>query len=231
MMKLSLLRRLLLALVLCLWTATAPAQELMMAPPLPAVVPTVPPDPDTLPQPAEVEWAPLPAAAPPDVSLAPAAVPVPAPEPEVELEPAPDPQPAPFVAGASTGEAMEKGAKEIEVWREASVSPQMPARRGPQFEKSYINGNDPVLVRLQFHPLAAGKTVIVRPDPGATVIPPETEFQIGSTGECVISVALAANYIKSRVNVYCDGIRTTVPMSRAPLAVVIQQEALTEGGE
>ncbi len=202
-----------------------------MAPPLPAVVPTEPPDPDTLPPPPELEWAPLPAVVPPDVSIAPAAVPVPAPEPEVELEPAPAPEPAPFVPGASSGEGMEKGAEGIEVWREESVSPQMPPRRGPQFEKTYVEGTDPVLVRLQFDPLAAGTTVIVRPDPGATVIPPETEFQIGPTGECVISVALAPNYNKSRVNVYCDGFRTALPLSRAPLAVVEAQEALTEGGE
>ncbi len=231
MMKLSLLRYLLFSLGLCLGPATVPAQEPGMAPPLPAVVPTEPPDPDALPLPPELEWAPLPAAAPPDVSLAPAAVPVPAPEPEVELAPPPVPEPAAFVPGASSGEGMEKGAAEIEVWREESISPQMPPRRGPQFEKSYINGNDPVLVRLQFDPLGAGKTVIVRPDPGATVIPPQTEFQIGPTGECVISVALAANYNKSRVSVYCDGIRTTLPLSRAPLPVVVAQEALTEGGE
>ncbi len=35
----------------------------------------------------------------------------------------------------------------------------------------------------------------------------------------------------SRVNVYCDGFRTALPLSRAPLAVVEAQEALTEGGE
>lgn len=126
---------------------------------------------------------------------------------------------------------MEKGTEAIEVWREESVSPQMPPRRGPQFEKTYVTGTDPVLVRLQFDPLAAGKTVIVRPDPGAMVIPPETEFQIGPTGECVISVALMQNFLRSRVNVYCDGFRTAVPLSRAPLAVVEAHEALTEGGE
>lgn len=200
-----------------------------MAPPLPAVVPSPPPDPDTLPPPPDVEWALLPPSAPPDLSSAPAAVPVPVPEPEVELTPPAAPEPASFVPGAVEG--MEKGTAEIEVWREESVSPQMPERRGPQFEKTYIHGTDPVLVRLEFDPLAAGKSVIVRPDPGATVTPPETEFQIGPTGECVISVALAANYLMSRVNVYCDGFRTTVPLARAPLAVVEAQEALTEGGE
>lgn len=201
----------------------------MMAPPLPAVIPSEPPDPDTLPPPPEVEWAPLPASAPPDLSIAPAAVPVPVPEPEVELPLPPVPAPAAFVPGAAEG--MEKGTEEIEVWREESVSPQMPPRRGPQFEKTYIEGTDPVVIRLQFDPLAAGKSVIVRPDPGASVIPPETEFQIGPTGECVISVALAANCRMSRVSVYCDGVRTTVPLARAPLAVVEAHEALTEGGE
>jgi hypothetical protein len=203
----------------------------MIAPPLPDFGRAPPPDPETLPAPPALEWEPLtpPAPAqPPDI--APQALDVPAPQPEAELPPPPVPPTLSFVPGA-TGESLEKGTEEIEVWREESISPQMPAKHRAQFDKTYVTGTDPVLVRLQFDARAAGKTVIVRPDPGASVIPPETKFQIGPTGECIISVALAANCQMSRVNVYCDGVRTPLPLARAPLAVVEAHEALTEGGE
>jgi hypothetical protein len=209
-----------------------PAQEpQMIAPPLPDFSTAPPPDPETLPAPPAMEWEPSTPSAPPQAADAPApALDVPAPQPEIELPEPPAPPTLSFVPGA-TGEPMEKGTGKIEVWREESISPQMPAKLGVQFQQTYITGTEPVVVRLQFDPLAAGKTVIVRPDPGAAVIPAETKFQVGPTGECIISVALAANCRMSRVNVYCDGIRTALPLERAPVAVVQAQEALTEGGE
>lgn len=233
MIKRCLQRCFLLALVFCLGTANTFAQEpQMIAPPLPAVWAQPPPDPDTLPPPPELQWEPMPPPAPAQPADAvPQALNVPAPEPEIEVAPPPVPAPASFVPGAGSAEGMVKGTEEIEVWRAESVSPQMPARHGPRFEKSYIEGTDPVAVRLHFDPLAAGKKVIVRPDRGVTVTPPETEFEVGPTGECVISVALAANFHRSQVSVYCDGFRTSLPLSRAPLAVVEAHEALTEGGE
>ncbi|HEV2841621.1 MAG TPA: hypothetical protein VGW39_09880 [Chthoniobacterales bacterium] len=203
----------------------------MIAPPLPDFGTAPPPDPETLPAPPALEWEPLTPPAPAQLADDPApALDVPAPQPEAELPPPPVPPTLSFLPGAA-GEPSEKGTKEIEVWREESISPQMPARLGVQFDETYITGTEPVVVRLQFDPRAAGKTVIVRPDPGAAVIPAETKFQVGPTGECIISVALAANCRMSRVNVYCDGFRTALPLARAPLAVVLEQEALTEGGE
>ena len=202
----------------------------MVPPPIPAIAAEPPPDPETLPPPPALEWAPLVPAAPAQSANPPQALAIPAPQPEDELPPPPVPATLSFVPGAQ-GEPLEKGTAEIEVWREASESPQMPARHGAQFKETYVTGTEPVVVRLQFDPLAAGKIVIVRPDPGTTVIPPGTDFEIGPTGECVISVALAQNCRMSRVNVYCDGFRTALPLSRAPLAVVQAHEALTEGGQ
>lgn len=202
----------------------------MVPPPIPDMLAPPPPDPETLPPPPALEWEPLAPAAPAQPDNAPQALDVPAPQPEAELSPPPVPATLSFVPGAS-GEPLGKGTAEIEVWREVSESPQMPARHGARFNETYVTGIEPVVVRLQFDPLAAGKIVIVRPDPGTTVIPPGTKFQIGPTGECVISVALKQNFLQSRVNVYCDGFRTALPLSRAPLAVVEAHEALTEGGE
>ncbi len=157
-----------------------PAQEpQMIAPPLPDFGTAPPPDPETLPAPPALEWEPFDAASPGASPGAPApALDVPAPQPEIELPPPPVPPTLSFVPGAS-GEPMEKGTEEIEVWREESISPQMPAKLGAQFQQTYVTGTEPVVVRLQFDPLAAGKTVIVRPDPGAAVFRPRPNFRSG----------------------------------------------------
>jgi hypothetical protein len=93
----------------------------------------------------------------------------------------------------------------------------------------YLNGTEQALMRLQFLPLAAGKAVIVQPGPGVTIDPPETKFQIGSTGECVVSVALDESFLQSEINVYCVGIRTRLPLSRSSREIVAAKEAETEG--
>lgn len=117
---------------------------------------------------------------------------------------------------------------EVEVWQKDSTTPQRPVRRGRQFELAYLVGTEPALVRLQFHPLAAGKAVIVKPGPGVKVDPSGTEFRVGPTGECVVSVTLDGSFRRSDINIYCVGIRTKLPLSRAPLAAT--QEAISRGG-
>ena len=119
--------------------------------------------------------------------------------------------------------------EESEVWRAESEFPQMPTRQGAQFDQAYITGPEPVLVRLQFDPLAAGSAVVVKPGPGVTVTPPETEFYVEPTGECVVSVALDGSFLRSDMNVYCMGIRTKVPLARASLAEVVAEEEATGG--
>jgi hypothetical protein len=53
---------------------------------------------------------------------------------------------------------------EVEVWQNDSMTPQRLARRGRQFALAYLVGSEPALVRLPFHPLGAGKAVIVKLD-------------------------------------------------------------------
>lgn len=85
-------------------------------------------------------------------------------------------------------------------------------------------------MRLQFQPIAAGKTVIVKPGPGVTVDPPATELPIGLTGECVVSVSLAGSFIQSDITVYYAGARITLPLARASPEAVAASEAATKGG-
>jgi hypothetical protein len=233
MLRLFLSRYFLLLLLFGLYVKGIPAQEQeVLLPPRPDYAP--PPDPSTLPPPPELEWEPLP---PPAAGEQSSPVPpqpvliVPPPQADAALNPPLPADDAPFVPGQSGLPQVEVAKSGVEVWREESESPQMPARRGPQFEQAYVTGTEPLLVRLQFDPLAAGKTVVVKPGHGVTVDPPQTEFHVGPTGECVVSIVLDPGFIQSRLTVYCDGVRTSLPLMRAPLSVVEAQEALTEGGQ
>jgi hypothetical protein len=228
MLKLSLLRCLLPVLLLCLPVANVSAQETeLVAPPLPDFVTGPPPDPESLESPPSLEWEPLESVDPEQGTN------VTPPEPFVVLPPEPEAPPdAPPVAEILPGKDLdpEKARpEESEVWREESEFPQMPNRQGAQFDPAYIKGPEPVLVRLQFDPIAAGSAVVVKPGPGVTVDPPETEFYVGPTGECVVSVALDGDFLQSDMNVFCLGIRTRVPLARAPLTTVVAQEEATGG--
>jgi hypothetical protein len=233
MLNSSLSRCLLCVFSLLLWAANAPAQ-LQIPPPLPDSSAVPPPDPASLPPPPSLEWAPLPPRAPAEEEPSntvppPGDLSVPAPQPEAVLPPAPVPDIAAFIPGQSSSSPVDGRASGVEVWREESASPQEPVRQGARFDQAYVAGIDLVSVRILFDPRAAGKTVIVKPGPGVTVDPPETEFRVGPTGDCVVSVAVNGTYLRSYISVYCDGLRTTLPLSRASLATVEAQEALTEG--
>ena len=85
-------------------------------------------------------------------------------------------------------------------------------------------------MRLQFQPVAAGKSVIVTPGPGVTVDPPVTALSIGVTGECVVSVSLAGSFSQSDLTVYYAGARVTLPLVRTTPEVVAARETATKGG-
>jgi hypothetical protein len=112
----------------------------------------------------------------------------------------------------------------VELWRPESQLPQTPGRRGRRFELGYLVGTDPATLRLQFPPVAAGTTIIVKAGPGVTVDPPGMEQRIAPNGECVVSVSLAGSFIQSDVTVYCVGVRTTVPLARTSREMVAAQE-------
>jgi hypothetical protein len=206
----------------------APAQEAELAPPpLPEFATGPPPDPESLESPPSLEWEPLEPREEQETSVAPL-------EPLVVLPPEPEELPdQPPVSEPLPGEDLdpEKARpEESEIWRQESQFPQMPTRQGAQFDPVYITGSESVLVRLQFDPVAAGSAVVVKPGPGVTVDPPETEFYVGPTGECIVSVALDGSFPRTDMNVYCLGIRTKVPLAQASLAEVVAVEEATGGG-
>jgi hypothetical protein len=97
-------------------------------------------------------------------------------------------------------------------------------------EYAYVAGNEPVMIRLQFHPLVAGKVVVVRPGRGAILDPPTEVLQVQPTGECVVTVRLEQNAPRGHLTFHCEGLMTTLPLSRNSLAVVQANENAKAGG-
>jgi hypothetical protein len=215
----------------------AEAPSLPGAPPLrPAGSPPIPPTkaPSSLPTPPPAASGsgagPMSTAAPSPTPRAnrPPPFEVPPPYPEIVLPPQPT-ENASFTRGVPNLRDLQMAVPKIEVWRAQSDSPQMPARRHRRFELAYLLGKEPALVRLRFHPLAAGQAVVVQPGPGVTVNPPDTEFRVGPAGECVVSVALDRDFLRSDINIYCVGVKTKVPLSRASREIVEAKEAEGRG--
>jgi len=89
---------------------------------------------------------------------------------------------------------------------------------------AFIADNQPVMVRLQFDPLARGKSVLVRRGRGAILDPPMEVLQVRPTGECVVSMRLEENAPRGHVIFHCEGLMTTLPLSRRSLASVQANE-------
>lgn len=226
MIKFSLPKSFLFALFLCLGAVNLPAQgPEMIPPPIPEVMPAPPPDPDTLPPPPELEWEPLGPKGSEEESGAPPAAYVPPPEPEASIAPPPPPFVETPLPGQPDPAEMELAKPEVEVWREESESPQVPERTSNQLEQAYIAGTDPVVLRVQFNPLAAGKIVCVKPGRGITLNPSVVFLTISSSGECIISAQLAESVARSHIIFYCENVKTILPVVRASLATVEAAEA------
>jgi hypothetical protein len=231
MIKFVLAKSFLFALFLCLGAANLPAQQAeMIPPPISSVIPPEPPDPDTLPPPPQLEWEPLAPKDSVEQSSGAAAVAVPPPLPEAPIAPPPPPVTEPLLAGPPDPADAEAAKAEVEVWRPESESPQIPARSFNRLAPAYVTGDALVTLRVQFDPAAAGKTVYARPGRGITIGDNGGVRTISPTGECVIAVQLAPGCPRSHIIFYCNGVRTALPVVRAPLAVVIEAEGETGGG-
>lgn len=156
-------------------------------------------------------------------------IPVPPPHPELALPP-PAIENALFTPGVPNLRDLAMAVPSLEVWRPQSHSPQIPARQHRRFEQSYVVGKEWAMIRLRFHPLAAGQGVWVRPGPGVAVIPADTELRVERNGECVLWVALDRDFSSSDIMVSCHGVRTKVPLSRAPVEVIEAREAAGRSG-
>jgi len=217
-------------LILCLGAAHLPAQQAeMIPPPLPSGLPSEPPDPDTLPAPPQLVWEPLVPKGSEEQAASVGATAVPPPQTEVPITPPPPPAvEAPLPNGPDPAE-MELAKPDIEVWRPEGQTPQVPGRRANVLEHAFVTGTQPVALRVQFDPLAAGKKVWIRPGRGIALNPPNAILTVSPSGDCVVEAQLAEGFSRSHVIVYCEGIKTVLPVDRAPLATV--EAAETGGGQ
>jgi hypothetical protein len=196
----------------------------------PERMPPEPPDPDTLPAPPQLEWEPL---VPKGAELGgdvTAAIDVPPPEPETPIPPPPPPVIETPLPGGLDFSAMELAKPDVEIWRAESEMPQVPARRSEILDPAYVTGTEPVWLRVQFDPAAAGKQVRVRLHRGIKLNPPVSVLTIPANGEIVVLGELLPGFDRSHLIFYCNGIKTALPVKRASLATVILSEEETGGG-
>ena len=222
-----------LCLVWCVSVLTASNDSLQgQAPPLPSPNPTLPPVPNSTPPPLPPPSVPPVPAVQPTGSAPPAVSPPPvppAPNPALILPPLPLPLLAQPSSAPSAAE-IQRLTPIVEVWRAGALSPQVPLRHGRYVAPAFIADNQPVMVRLQFDPLARGKTVVVRPGKGAVLDPPTEVLQVRPTGECVVTVRLLENAPRAHLTFHCGGLMTTLPFSRNSLAKVQANENATAAG-
>lgn len=219
-------------LILCLGAFSALAQEPgIIPPPIPSVLPPDPPDPDTLPPPPQFQWESLTPRDSEGEGGTTAAVSVPPPEPETPLAPPPPPVVENPLPGGLDPAELELAKPDVEIWRDESEYPQIPARRSSRLAISYVTGTAPVSLLVQFDPAMAGKSVYVKPGPGITLNPPALFQTISGSGECLVLAQVAEGVNRSHVIFYCEGVKTVLPIMRAPLATVEANEAQTGGGE
>jgi hypothetical protein len=219
------------ALFLCLLAANLPAQDPQLIPPPPPAFYTVPPpDPDTLPPPPQLSWEPLTPRGSEEEGGGSATVSVPPPQLEVPIAPPPPPVTEPLLPGLPDPATAESARADVEVWRPEGESPQIPPRSLNRLAPAYVTGDALVTLRVQFDPAAAGKTVLTRPGRGIIIGANDGARTISPAGDCIIAAQLAAGCPRSHIIFYCQGIRTVLPIVRAPLPTVVEAEEETGGG-
>jgi hypothetical protein len=244
MLKLSLLKYLPLVFLL-IWVGQAPAQELEITeavaeePETPAPPPPVPLLPaasnfveaDEFTPPSNQP--PAATAMAPEEPAATAPFPAPPPMPEIELAPLVAPPQALFTS-APTLQTIQRLTPLVEVWPRGATSPQIPQRYGggrnhhQRLKPAYFVGQEPVTVLLRFHPSASGKSVMVRPAWGLTVDPPDEVRIVEPNGECILTVTLDAGLSRSHLSFFCDGLTTTLALTRVVPEVAASLDGTAE---
>lgn len=148
------------------------------------------------------------------------AVVLPPPQAEPSIAAPPPPAVENPVPGAPDPAQMELAKPDIEVWRTESDAPQVPTRVSNHLAQAYFTGTEPVVLRVQFSPLAAGKTVYVKPGRGITLEPPLALLTVSSSGECLVQARFAEGLPRSHFVFYCEGVKTVLPVVRGTLAQV-----------
>ena len=113
----------------------------------------------------------------------------------------------------------------IQVWRASALTPELPSRRGKRVGPIAIPINEVVTVRLQFGLPAVGKSVVVIASGGVKLNPPQQILAIQPSADCAVSVSLSDGYSNGAIRFYCEGITTTLILSR-----VVPQNTINGAG-
>jgi hypothetical protein len=114
----------------------------------------------------------------------------------------------------------------IQVWRANALVPELPARRGKYVGPIAVPANEVVTLRLQFGLLAIGKSVVVTESAGVILDPPQQLLAIQPSADCAVSVSLSDGYSDGAIRFYCEGISTTLTLSRfVPAAQPLSQRS------
>jgi hypothetical protein len=157
---------------------------------------------------------------------------VPLPQPAKPLAPLALPPAVGFRSQGPSDAEIGRVIPDIEIWRPGSNIPQLP---DSHFQKTrrlvsvLLTGNQPVMVRLRFHPLSRGKVVLVRAARGVTLNPAGEAFSIPADGQCVIALSLDSGMTESHVSFACEGLTSTLVLTRTSPNNVAARESATPG--
>jgi hypothetical protein len=158
-----------------------------------------------------------------------AATPVPmtVPPPVASLPALPAPPLRPAIQPRRDQALINKLTPRVEIWRPNSNHPQVLARRSDhgKSDPAFVNGTNPVTIRLRFNPQAAGEQVTVIAARGILLNPPQQVLTISAQGDCTFQAQLTEGVSRGHLITYCKNVRTVVPLQRAPLKVVEAWEA------
>lgn len=208
------------------------AQALSQATPAPSLTPSSSPTPAgsrstpaaSLPTPPPMTA--IPSASP--AATAPAALPIPVPpSPQRELLPLVVPPAVGFRFSPPSAAEIDRVIPQVEVWRPSSNIPQSPKGRlhkARRLLQACVSGNEPVTVRLRFHPLSNGKTVLVKAARGIALVPADEVLRVPADGQIILSIALDSRLNESHVSFSCEGLTTTLVLARTGSSIVAARE-------
>ena len=157
--------------------------------------------------------------------------PIPVPPPQLACA---APAPPDYVdppASPTSGPTLNEKTGEIEIWRDTSVTPQVPERLPNQFKEALVVGNQPVALNLKFDPLAGGKVIFVSGTEGLAIAPAGGQVVIDANGEAIATVLLEQGFSNGVIIVSMDGRRTFMPVTRASVSEVEAAEAASGGAQ
>ena len=88
-------------------------------------------------------------------------------------------------------------------------------------DPAFVTGTNPMTLRLQFNPTAAGERVVVTAANGFSLNPPEQVLTVSFRGDCQISGQLAEGASRGHILIRCKMVKTVVP---APAGVTLPAE-------